>query len=89
MMFSDQSAINAHYDTAHSSKTTRRAKRGEGAHECEVCCKKFTEKAKVRRHLATIHGIGDVKTFQCDVCLRVFNRKDNLREHVKKVHKCA
>ena len=84
-MFSDQSAINAHYDTAHTDTT--RAKRGEGAYECDVCGKKFVVSNTLKRHLATVHGVGDVKTFQCELCPRVFSRKDVLYTHVRNVHK--
>ena len=80
MTFSNVLEISAHYDIAHTGRT-------EGRHECEVCGRKFTEKHNLRRHLSTVHGVGDVKTFQCDICSRVFKRKDNLKYHLKNVHK--
>ena len=82
MMFRDQSAINAHYNTAHSQPS-----RASGTHECDICGKKFVYKGDLKRHLSTAHGLGDVKTFQCDVCSRVFNKKGNLYAHMRKVHK--
>ena len=82
MMFTDQSAINAHYDTAHAAGENPNAK-----FSCDVCGKKVTTKQSLRQHMATMHGMGDVKTYQCDVCSRVFNDKSNLRAHVRKVHK--
>ena len=84
LTFNDQSAISAHYDTAHS--TTVRAKPGEGTFECDVCGKKSIDRYKLKRHLSTIHGIGDVKTFQCDVCSLVFKHKHVLNRHLKRVH---
>ena len=84
MMFSDQSAISTHYDTVHSQ--TRRAKRSEGRHECDVCGKKLSDKRWLRHHMATVHGVGDVEKLQCDVCSRVFNHKANLSTHMKKKH---
>ena len=86
MTFHDQSAINAHYDVAHSRKTTRRAKPGEGTHECSVCDKTLSTKQWLRYHMATVHGVGDVKKFQCDICSRVFNTKGNLSYHIKNKH---
>ena len=85
MMFSDESAINVHYDTAHAP--SGRGRPGGGTHKCDICGKTFTERAKVKRHQATVHGIGDVKTFPCELCPRVFNRRDSLRVHMKGVHK--
>ena len=85
MAFEDQSAINAHYDTAHGD--TARARRGEGTYECELCGKKLSEKRWLKHHMATMHGVGDVKTFQCDICSHVFNHKGNLSVHMKRVHK--
>ena len=79
MMFDDQSAINAHYDTAHSQ-------RRDFKHECDVCGKKYAEKSTLKRHLSTIHAVGDVKTFQCDVCSRIFKYKWDLAKHIKKAH---
>ena len=85
MTFSDQSAISVHYDTAHAQCS--RPEHPDARHECEVCDRKFTDTSNLRRHLSTVHGVGDVKTFQCDICSRVFKRKDNLKYHLKNVHK--
>ena len=65
MMFTDQAAINAHYDTAHATT----ADHPEAIHECEVCGRKFVHKSDLKRHLSTVHGVGGVKSFQCNVCL--------------------
>ena len=81
MTFSDQSAINAHYDTVHSVTENPKARFG-----CEVCDKKFTSKTSLKQHLAFTHSIGDAKTFQCDICSRVFNYKSHLTRHIKSVH---
>ena len=81
MMFSDQSAINAHYGSAHSQR-----ERAESRFECEVCGKKVINKTYLKQHLATIHGIGDAKTFQCDICSKVFKYKNVLVRHVAKIH---
>ena len=79
MTFSDQSAINAHYDTAHAHR-----ERASARFECEICGRKMMHKYDLKRHLATTHNIGDVKTFPCDVCLRVFKRKDHLQRHMNR-----
>ena len=87
MTFSDQSAIGAHYDTAHAQSSSRsRQEHPDARHECEVCGRKFTEKGSLKLHLSTIHGVGDVKTFQCDVCSRVFKEKGTLTNHLSQVH---
>ena len=86
MMFSDQSAITAHYDVAHSD-TTRRAKPGEGTHACDRCDKKFASKSSLAVHFRAVHAVGDVKTFKCDDCSKVFKYKHVLVRHVANVHK--
>ena len=86
-MLSDHSALSAHYDTAHAQGSSGRPEHPDARHECEVCGRKFTEKSNLTKHLSTVHGVGDVKTFQCDVCSRVFKRKDHLESHLKRVHK--
>ena len=86
MTFNDESAISAHYDTAHAQGSGR-PEQFHAKHECEVCGRKFTRKPHLRRHLSTFHSVGDVKTFQCDVCPRVFKHKHHLKDHLKRVHK--
>ena len=86
MTFSDHSAISAHYDTAHAQSCRSRPEHPDARHECEVCGRKFTEKRSLNLHLKTIHGVGDVKTFQCDVCSQVFKEKGNLKKHLAVVH---
>ena len=90
VMFSDQSAISAHYDTAHSqSSRPPRPEHPDARYECEVCGRKFTEKGNLKKHMSTVHGVGDVKTFQCDICSRVFKEKSKLARHKKAVHKTS
>ena len=82
MTFSDQSALSAHYDTAHAQgpKSERRFK-------CDVCGKRFTKKHNLKTHLSTVHSVGDVKTYKCDICSKVCSQKSNLKTHMKHVHK--
>ena len=68
--FSDQSAISAHYDTAHDAR-----------HKCDVCEMKFAQKGQLSEHLASVHGLGQRKSFACDVY------KSALTRHMKTVHK--
>ena len=86
MMFSDQSAISAHYDTAHAQSSGSRPEHPDARHECEVCGRKFTEKHHLRRHLSTVHGVGDFQSFQCNVCSYVSKHKHNLKTHLSRVH---
>ena len=87
MTFSDQSAISAHYTTAHSHNIrTPRAKRGTGTNECEVCGKRYMGRDKLKMHMADVHGIGELKTFQCEFCPKVFKQKSHLQAHLKRKH---
>ena len=85
MTFSDQSAISAHYDTAHRPSLLR-PEHPEAKHPCEVCGRKFTKSGSMYKHMRTVHGVGDVKTFQCDVCSKVFKQKCDLKKHLSTVH---
>ena len=86
MVFSDQSAINAHYDTAHTQSSTPRPEHPDAKLACTMCGRKFVKAHHVKRHLATVHGIGDVQSFQCDVCSKPFKEKANLKAHLSRVH---
>ena len=62
-------------------------------HHCAIpgCSAAFSEKKDLRRHKATIHGIGAV-TYYCNVVgcewqLRGFSRRDTLRRHRRNVHR--
>ena len=87
-MFSDQSVISAHYVTAHaqSSSSSSRPEHPDATRECEVCGRKFTNKRNLRRHLSTVHGVGDFQSFQCNVCSYVSKHKHNLKTHLSRVH---
>ena len=89
LMFSHQSAISAHYDTAHAQSSGRgRPEQPDAKHECEHCGRKFTQKHHLRTHMSTVHGVGDVKTFECGVCSKTFNVKSNLTAHLRRIHSC-
>ena len=79
VMFTDQSTLNAHYDTMHNTS--------RGAHACDICDKRFTTKAWRRHHMATAHGVGEARKFTCDICSREFSQKSNLTSHIKRKHK--
>ena len=85
MTFSNQSAISAHYDTAHA-QSSGKPEHPDARYKCEVCCRKFVDKYVLKKHLSTVHGAGDVKTFQCDSCSRMFKEKSKLKRHISRVH---
>ena len=87
MTFSDQSAISAHYDTAHAQSSTSKPERPDARYECEICGRKFMQRGYLKTHRRTVHGVGDVKNFECGVCSKVFNLKSNLTAHLRRVHK--
>ena len=87
VVFLNQSAITDHYNSEHSGLAIAHyAQRGQGAHACDVCDKRYTTKQSLQRHMATVHAVGEAQTFKCDVCSREFNVKSNLTAHIKRMH---
>ena len=88
VVFLNQSAITDHYNSEHKGLAIAHyAQRGQGAHACDVCDKRYTTKQSLQRHRATVHAVGEALTFKCDVCSREFNVKSNLFAHIKRMHK--
>ena len=89
MMFSDQSAISAHYDTAHAQSNTKtlapRPEHPNARHKCDVCGRKFTKISNLGVHIRTVHSV-DGPSHQCEVCGRKFTQKISLRKHLETVH---
>ncbi len=46
---------------------------------CNLCHKSFTIKAKVRRHLQTVHTPS--KNIECEFCQRTFKHELSLKDH--------
>ena len=95
MTFGDQTAVFAHYDTAHaydssSSSTVTRQQPREATHECTFCSWKFVYKGALTTHLANMHDIKpDVKTFTCEICSKVLASRQHLKVHLSGVHRVA
>ena len=83
MTFSDQSAINIHYDTAHSQQPRQVA---TYQYPCDLCDKRFASKNGLKLHAASAHGVGNVTKNKCDICGREFAQKSTLNRHIKQVH---
>ena len=63
MRFVDESALIAHYDTAHAPSRGRPRK---SRLQCEVCGIKFADSSNKRRHIRSASATCDVNMFQCD-----------------------
>ena len=57
---------------------------GKKSYECNICKKKFAQKATLEKHILVIHE-GN-KPFKCDTCEASFKRKLNLKVHMESVH---
>ena len=78
LVFSSQSDIFAHYESAHACKS------GElkPPFRCEQCQKTFTAKQTLKIHLGAVHGIGEVRIFPCQHCSKVYKYGSHLRVHM-------
>ena len=86
MTFSDQSAIGAHYDTAHAQSSGHcRPEHPDARHECEVCGRKVTSKGNLSKHMAIAHG-DQQAAYECALCSRSFKVKYYLSKHMKNMH---
>ena len=56
---------------------------GKKDFQCEVCEKKFSQKAHLQSHMLT-HT--KVKAHECDICYKKFSRKDTLDFHFRIIH---
>ena len=95
MTFNDESAMSAHFDSAHAHDTIARAPPGtrrpppehpNAKYPCDGCGKKFTLSGNMQTHRKSVHGVGGVETFKCEVCLKVFKRKADLKTHLSSIH---
>ena len=55
-------------------------------YDCEICCKQFKRKGSLSRHLAGVHGQGDLEIYKCDICSKEFKQKSHLKTHMKNLH---
>ena len=76
MTFADESALIAHYDTAHAPS---RGRQHSLRLECEFSGTKFGDLSSKRRHLRSASATCDVKMLQCDLCLSFFMNHVNVR----------
>ena len=52
---------------------------------CPICLKQFDRKAKVKRHVSTVHS--KPLNLQCGVCLKEnFKHMESLQTHLRKIH---
>ncbi|CAD5124361.1 DgyrCDS12650 [Dimorphilus gyrociliatus] len=51
--------------------------------ECPICHKILSEPAKMRRHVATVHG---KVRHQCPLCAGTYTRRDNMLTHMRIIH---
>ena len=90
LVLSNQQTLNAHYAQAHarssSSSSTGRPEHPNARHECKVCGRKFVQTGHMKTHMATVHSVGDVKTFECHVCHKIFKHKHVLKRHLTSIH---
>ncbi|RZC32448.1 zinc finger protein 271-like [Asbolus verrucosus] len=55
----------------------------EMTYVCQECGRKFTFERSLRRHLSTIHKIGEDRTVSCPVCFKKISNNYNLKVHMR------
>ena len=50
---------------------------------CDICCKTFTNRRYLQRHINNVHTTGD---FNCQFCSKKYEKKYSLREHLRTTH---
>ena len=51
---------------------------------CNLCDYKATQKAKIKVHKDSVHGLG--RRFQCEHCHKTFSLEQSLKRHMIEVH---
>ena len=60
------------------------SKHGQNGMACEICHKKFTRQANLRRHKR--YHCNSTAVLKCNACDKFFKRQDSLEEHKECVH---
>jgi len=50
---------------------------------CDICCKTFTNRRYLQRHINNVHTTGD---FSCQFCSKKYEKKYSLQEHLRTTH---
>ena len=53
--------------------------------ECQNCCKNFTTKGSLDRHISAVHE-GREMSFECEKCQKGYTTKCSLDRHVSSIH---
>lgn len=56
----------------------------EETFKCKFCNKEFSFESSLRRHLSTIHNIGEDRKVTCPVCFKVIANSYNLQSHMRR-----
>jgi len=56
---------------------------GENSIKCYECCKRFSKKSILKRHIESVH----MKiTYSCHLCTRKYTQQSSLRKHIRVIH---
>ena len=53
---------------------------------CGICNLRFSKRSHLKRHIFTVHDIGDYPIYECKICSKVFTQRYSLTRHIRTVH---
>lgn len=57
-----------------------------GAHECDICGRRFLVRGRVETHKRNVHSIGTADQQLCSYCGRTFGSSYNMKNHLAREH---
>ncbi|XP_042237882.1 zinc finger protein 585A-like isoform X2 [Homarus americanus] len=57
-----------------------------GAHECDICGRRFLVRGRVETHKRNVHSIGTADQQLCSFCGRTFGSSYNMKNHLAREH---
>ena len=85
-MFLQMDAVQGYLQLSSALNTTVHLRDpASGMFECPICCKPFTVKGSMMRHIDTVHNPLQQR-WTCPQCFKTTGTRDSLQRHIRRVH---